>query len=364
VKTSLDHLPHRKQRQLADVTAALCAEAPVEMVILFGSHARGDWVDDPVGGYHSDLDVLVIVKTRKIAENHEIWNPIEERLRKRLGETELSLIVHDIKDVNHQLEKGLYFFGDVKKEGIVLYDSQRFVLANERDLTPEERLRQGRVWFADWFEAADGFLGAFEDAFAKGGWKLAAFQLHQATERYYHATLLVFTAYKAKMHNIEELGKRALNQHPGFAGVFPRDTPADDELFKQLKKAYVDARYSSTYHITPAELSILRTRVLDLRERTDRICKEKLGLPASPPKELQPTGMAIGEAKGKLEGEGRGRARSVLDNLKLRGLDVPEEMRDRILACTDLAVLDGWFGRSLSVHEARALFDEAGTPKA
>jgi hypothetical protein len=130
------------------------------------------------------------------------------------------------------------------------------------------------------------------------------------------------------MHNIEVLGKRAINQHSGFAGVFPRDTKENDELFKQLKKAYVDARYSSAYHITPEELSILRTRVHDLRERTDRICKEKLGLPASPPKELQPTGMAIGEAKGKLEG----RARSVLDALQLRGLDVPEERRAELLA--------------------------------
>ena len=36
MKISLDHLPPRKQRQLADVTATLCEMAPVEMVILFG----------------------------------------------------------------------------------------------------------------------------------------------------------------------------------------------------------------------------------------------------------------------------------------------------------------------------------------
>ena len=363
MKTSLAHLPQRKQRQLADVTAAVCAAAPVEMVILFGSHARGDWVDDPVGGYHSDFDILVVVKNRKLAENHTVWDPIWDRVRPRLGETVLSLIVHDIKDVNQQLEKGFYFFTDVKKEGVVLYDSKRFVLAQEKDRTPEERLDQARVWFTDWFQDADEFLGGFEDFVVKGQWKPAAFMLHQATERYYHTVLLVFTAYKPKLHNIEVLGNRAVNQHPGFAGVFPRDTKEDKELFLQLKKAYVEARYSSAYHITPEELSVLRTRVQDLRERTDRLCKEKLGLPASPPKELQPTGMAIGEAKGEARGKLEGRAQSVLDLLKLRGLDVPEEVRNRILACTDLALLDGWFGRSLLVQEARDLFDEAGTPK-
>ena len=100
-------------------------------------------------------------------------------------------------------------------------------------------------------EAADEFLGSFEDAFAKGHWNTAAFLLHQATERYYNTTQMVITAYKPKLHNIEELGRRVLNLHPGFAGVFPRDTKEDDELFKQLKNAYVDARYSSTYEITP-----------------------------------------------------------------------------------------------------------------
>ena len=333
------------------------------MVILFGSHARGDWVDDPVGGYHSDFDVLAIVKSRKTAENHNLWNTIEERLRKRLGNTELSLIVHDIKDVTHQLEKGFYFFSDVKKEGIILYDSQRFTLAQEKARGPEERLEQARVWFADWFQAADNFLGAFEDAFAKGHWKVAAFQLHQATERYYNTTQLVFTAYKAKLHNIEELGRRVLNLNSGFTGVFPRDTKEDDELFKQLKNAYIDARYSNTYEITPDELTILKTRVLDLRERTDRICKEKLQLSASPVKELQPTAMAIGEAKGKTEGKAEGRARSLLDILELRGFDVPMEVRDRIMTCTDLTLLDAWFKRSLGVREAREIFDGSSNPK-
>ena len=141
MKTSVNHLPLLKQQQLADVVATLRDVAPVEMVILFGSHARGDWVDDPVGGYHSDLDVLAVVKNRKIVEQHNLWSTIEDRLRNRLGHTELSLIVHDIKDVNQQLERGFYFFRDVKSEGIVLYDSGRFVLAQEKDLSVGAHLK-------------------------------------------------------------------------------------------------------------------------------------------------------------------------------------------------------------------------------
>jgi len=39
------------------VVSLLREAAPVEMVVLFGSHARGDWVEDPITGYESDFDV-------------------------------------------------------------------------------------------------------------------------------------------------------------------------------------------------------------------------------------------------------------------------------------------------------------------
>jgi hypothetical protein len=134
--------------------------------------------------------------------------------------------------------------------------------------------------------------------------KVAAFQLHQATERYYNTVQLCFTAYKPKLHNIEELGRRVVNLHPGFAGVFPREAPADDALFKQLKNAYVDARYSRTYDITHDELEVLRTRVLDLRERADRYGKEQLELPPSPVREPPRPGLALGRAEGLRERRG------------------------------------------------------------
>jgi uncharacterized protein len=338
MKTSLEHLPAVKQEQLADVVALLREHVPVEMIVLFGSHARGDWVDDFQTGYRSDFDVLVVVKNRAVIERHAQWQRVEHLARERLGHTVLSLIIHDVKDVNKQLEKGSYFFGDIKKEGIVLYDSQRFVLASEQERTPEERQQQARGWFADWFEAADEFLGAFEDASAQGHWNVAAFQLHQATERYYNTVQLCFTAYKPKLHNIEELGRRVVNLHAGFAGVFPRETPDDDALFKQLKNAYVDARYSRTYQITREELEVLRTRVLDLRERADRYGKEKLGLPPSlvrpPPHSGRALGQAEGRAEGKeeglREGEVRGLRAAVHDLCELFGIELTEERRVRL----------------------------------
>jgi predicted nucleotidyltransferase len=57
MKTSLDHLPEQKRAQLRAITSIFCEGAPLEMLILFGSHARGDWVEDPETGYRSDWDV-------------------------------------------------------------------------------------------------------------------------------------------------------------------------------------------------------------------------------------------------------------------------------------------------------------------
>jgi len=41
MKTSLDHLPARKREQVTAIAAVVRANAPVDMVILFGSYARG-----------------------------------------------------------------------------------------------------------------------------------------------------------------------------------------------------------------------------------------------------------------------------------------------------------------------------------
>jgi hypothetical protein len=43
---------------------------------------------------------------------------------------------------------------------------------------------------------------------------------------------------------------------------------------------------------------------------------------------------------------GQGEAQALLLVLDARGVDVPEEVRQRILRCTDLAVLDAWLARA------------------
>jgi hypothetical protein len=88
--------------------------------------------------------------------------------------------------------------------------------------------------------------------------------------------LLVLTAYKPKIHNIEDLGKRAGDLHPALRDVFPRGTPEADHLFKLLKRAYVDARYDPQFSITTEELMAIAVHVRDLGSRVEMVCRERI----------------------------------------------------------------------------------------
>ncbi len=80
-------------------------------VILYGSYARGDWVDDPIGGYQSDYDILVVVSDERLTEPGEFWAKADDQfvrevtISKRIS-APVSFIVHSLADVNNQLTQG------------------------------------------------------------------------------------------------------------------------------------------------------------------------------------------------------------------------------------------------------------------
>lgn len=61
-------------------------------------------------------------------------------------------------------------------------------------------------------------------------------------------------------------------------------------------------------------------------------------------------------AAGRTEGKAEGKAEGVLQVLDARGIAVSEEQKARILACTDIAVLDRWIRRAVSVSSTEELF--------
>jgi uncharacterized protein len=279
---SLTNLPLSKKQELEAITEVVRQYSTVNMLILFGSYARGDWVEEYAEDgihikYQSDFDLLLVVETRSTSEQANL----EQKIKKSIKElpvyyTPVSILVHDIEFINRRLSKSQYFFLDIKKEGIFLFDSGKFALAVPKELSYQERYRLAKEDFKYWFNNAKEFLIDFKNAFERGSYNNAAFLLHQTAEKLYSCILLVFTRYKPNTHKLEELRSfvNALDQI--FIRVFSLSTPEENRLFTLLCKAYVDARYNKNYTITQDELRWLDERVQELNHLTEKLCQEKI----------------------------------------------------------------------------------------
>jgi len=296
MKRSLDHLPEGKRRELGFVVDLLregFAEAiatrkaerfkdgKLLKIILFGSYARDDWVEDPVGRYFSDYDLLVVVDHEDLTDVPEFWMKTEERLLGELSSgknlrTPVSLIYHSLDDVNAKLRLGRYFFIDILRDGISLFAELGYPFVKPEPLSPAQALKETRDYYEEWFESAANFQSLAEDARRKSMLKEAAFLLHQAAERYYHCLFLVRTLYSPKTHNLNRLRQLSEEWEPSLAQVWPTETKFEKRCYELLRAAYVKARYSRHYRITPEELGWLSERISLLGHLVREACLERI----------------------------------------------------------------------------------------
>ncbi|TAY65114.1 nucleotidyltransferase and HEPN domain-containing protein [Rhizobium leguminosarum] len=294
MKSSLDHMPLRKQRELGRVleilheefedalkegTADFKKRGRILKIILFGSYAKGGWVDEPftMKGYRSDFDLLIIVNNRKLCEFAEYWYKAADRLIHEASiETPVSFIVHSRREVNTYLKEGQYFFSDIRKEGIVLYELDDEQLAEPEPLSMEDRLRVAKEHFEQRFRAATRFLEMGRLAIDRGYAENAAFELHQSLEQAYSCILLTLTNYGPPSHNIKFLRSLAEEQDRRLAEAFPRDQHKERAWFNTLNEAYVKARYSKHYEISEEALTWLGERTTVLLELVKTVCEGHL----------------------------------------------------------------------------------------
>ncbi|NQY08783.1 MAG: HEPN domain-containing protein [Flavobacteriales bacterium] len=283
MNTSISHLPEKKQTELTQLTETLSSFKEVEMVILFGSYARGNWVEDQyvekdvLFEYRSDYDILVVTTHEDLRRKYKIEDKVKAELV-TTGKvvTPLGLIFHGIKQLNQSLQLGNYFFKDIKEEGVVLYDSEKFKLANPKKLTTQQSKDKAQNYYNQWFTSASDFYDDYEVNLEKERFLKSAFYLHQAVEQFYTTILLVFTDYRPKDHNIETLSIKIEMCDKRF-DVFPKETDEEKRLFELLKSAYIDARYNmDEFSITKEELEYLAEKVNLLKDATEKICEEKI----------------------------------------------------------------------------------------
>jgi predicted nucleotidyltransferase/HEPN domain-containing protein len=298
MKTDLDHLPPAKQRELERVVQILFEEfddakaiatsdwkkqGRILKVILYGSHARGGWVDEPhtAKGYQSDFDLLVIVNHDKLTDRIEFWSTAEDRLDQELAitktlRTPVNFIVHTMHEVNDGLAHGRYFFMDIARDGIALYQSEDTGFHEPKPKTPQQALAMAREYFEEWYPSASKRFDGAKFHLGQGNLKDAAFDFHQTAERLYHCVLLVCTFYTPHVHNLGFLRTQAERIDPRLIDAWPRDNRADRSRFQKLKEAYVKARYSKHFRISEEELVWLSERVEALGQAVQVICEERI----------------------------------------------------------------------------------------
>ena len=286
MKTSLPERSEHVAEKLTAITDIIreLLDDDLVMLILFGSYARGDWVQDKyvedgiTYTYESDFDLLVVTERRATFKREAgISGSIGRWLRREgLDRPSATIIVEDIAHFMKDLQRGNYFYVDIKKEGVLLFDNGQYTLPEVGPIDPVENQEYARDDFEHWYKSACEFSDNYQFNLEQVRYNNAAFQLHQATERFFNAVALTFTRYKPKTHDIEYLDRLASNLHPDFFTVFPRATPEQEHYFDLLKKAYIDARYKRDYAITKEELEYLAGRVRKLQELTKRICEEKI----------------------------------------------------------------------------------------
>ena len=297
MKTSLDHLPTAKQRELEHIKTVLMSEfeaaiaggthdwrrnGKILKLILFGSFSRTDWVDEPQNGYQSDWDLLIVVSHEKLTDITDYWFVAEDKLLRdpEVGRP-VNIIVHTKSEVNQALAKGRYFWVDIIRDGVKLYELPGYPLATPMPPTAADAYetakdhyeRQSRS-LGQWLKLAD--LAMAEMPTDETWSNKAAFNLHQAAETAYACFLLVRTFYFPRSHSLKFLRSLAEDKDRRLVEAWPRESKLDRRRFELLKRAYVEARYSDAYAITADDLQAIGSAVRSLRTMVDSTSREWL----------------------------------------------------------------------------------------
>lgn len=289
MKKSISHLPSTNQRDLHYLVESILSRVKqTEMIILFGSYARNDFVvyDEKyefgkIQFYVSDYDILVVTSGISDGIAGKALDNIEVQYYNRAKDPDrqppVQFITIDMKKLNKELKEGRYFYTQIKQEGVILYDSGNHKLARRRKLNFEEIKQQAQEYYNEKFKRANSFFEDVNNAYKREDYVQASFYLHQACENYFYAIRLVYTQQNSKQHNLTKLLNSVKKYSTDFVKVFPQDTPEEKRLFELIKAAYVNGRYDPDFLVTKEDIDALIPKVELLRDITKRICEERIG---------------------------------------------------------------------------------------
>lgn len=298
MRTGTEHLPPQKQQEIDRILQLIFEEfedalslanhqwktrGKILKIILYGSHARGDWSYEPGSkvGKNSDWDLLIIVNDGRLTDYMAYWANLARRLRLEFERTHrllspVQFIVHSLDEVNDALAHGRYFFIDIRRDGIALYESDDTPLAEPRPKSPAEALATARDYFETWYPKSIHFFETYQFSEGLGRYDNAAIQLHQCVERLYQTVLLTCTFYTPYIHDLVKLRGQAELVDDRLRAAWPRTSPNEVDAFEKLQEAYVKQRYIKDLQISGDRVAWLGERTRILAELVETVCRQRL----------------------------------------------------------------------------------------
>ena len=287
MKSDITFLPERKQRDLRQLVDIIRDEIEdVVMIILYGSYARGNYVDYDqrieygVKTYFmSDYDLLVVTSQRMGNDEHAAYARVLRRFyTNRAWEisTHPQFINESIAELNKALDKSRYFYTDIKREGVLLYDNGQYRLARRRKLDFAEIGDIAAEYYEDKFTFANRFFTNAQRDVEEGELRMSAFNLHQAVENYLRTIPMVYILYGYKEHDLASLMNQCKKHTLEIYRAFPQDTDEERRLFKLLQDAYVQARYNRNFVVTEADIHALIPKIEQLRDIVSTVCRDRI----------------------------------------------------------------------------------------
>jgi HEPN domain-containing protein/predicted nucleotidyltransferase len=272
----LSHLPDTKIRELEIITQRIVDTEKAEIVVLFGSYARGNYKEKrgKIRGKKSDYDILAV------SSNYETRKELKANLRGVFEDIGIpvQLIAEHIDFVNSNLEEKQFFFTDIKREGKVLFNSGNFVFSDSKKLMPTQRRKIAEEDFKNWISQAKSFFRSANHDINDNDFRIASFHLQQVVEMCYTTIEMVFTHYNPYEHNLKELRERVLEFDNRIKNILPYETAQQQELFDYLNFAYIGGRYQSEedFPVTKGQIDYWSKEAEKLLELTKIICHERI----------------------------------------------------------------------------------------
>lgn len=286
MRRSTRFLPENKRQDLRQLVGLIREHIKdVGMIVLFGSYAKDKYVDydqriefGVPTYYMSDYDILILTDKEIGTVRYSLFSKIKDRFfedKNRPFHTHPQFINYGIDDFNYALSKAHYFETEIKRDGIILYDSGEYKLARRRKLDFTEIKERALNYYEDKFGRALSFLVDVPHPLQRDDYKQASFYLHQATENFLRTISLVYILYSPKNHNLDELIRGCKAYTTELCKAFPRNTPEEERLFDLLQRSYIESRYNPNFEITKDDICALVPKIELLKQIVEKVCRER-----------------------------------------------------------------------------------------